>query len=111
MSGDNGRSGQSEGEEVGFIGYFRCRNLVTIERWTIEHCAFAVETLFTTNDSMIRTIWQFRLHFDIFPRGPIPFQNTILLGVQNFSNVALGATKTRWRSSRTTREPANIEAI
>lgn len=42
------------GDGVGLIGSFRCGSLVTMERWTSDHRAFAVEKFFRNKDSTIR---------------------------------------------------------
>jgi len=38
---------------------------VAMERWSVEHRAFAVETIFKNNDSFVVTQLIFRRHFDI----------------------------------------------
>jgi len=38
---------------------------VAMERWSVEHLVFAVETIFKKNDSLVVTQLIFRLHFNI----------------------------------------------
>ena len=38
---------------------------VAMERWSVEHRAFAVETIFENNDSVVVTQMIFRRHFNI----------------------------------------------
>ena len=38
---------------------------VAMERWSVEHRAFAVETIFKNNDSVVVTQFIFRRHFNI----------------------------------------------
>jgi hypothetical protein len=44
---------------------------VAMERWSVEHRVFAVETIFKINDSVIVTQLIFRRHFNI-PRNECP---------------------------------------
>lgn len=44
------------------------------------------------NDSATLIQRQFRLHFNVIPRRPIPSWNTILLWVQNFQNTGFEVT-------------------
>jgi hypothetical protein len=39
--------------------------LVAMERWSVQHRVFAVETIFKNNDSVFVTQLIFRLHFNI----------------------------------------------
>jgi hypothetical protein len=61
---------------------------VAMERWSVEHRAFAVETFFKNNDSVIATQRIFCWHFNIHQNDGIPSRNTVLLWVKNFRETA-----------------------
>jgi len=48
---------------MGFNSGFK--GLIAMERWSVEHRAFAVETYFKNNDSVIVTQLIIRRHFSI----------------------------------------------
>jgi hypothetical protein len=57
--------------------------LVAMERWSLDHRAFAVESYFK-NDSVVVTQRIFRRHFNIHRNDSVPSRNTVLLWVRNF---------------------------
>jgi hypothetical protein len=57
--------------------------LVAMERWSVEHRAFAVETYFKNKDSVVLTQRIFRRHFNIHHNDSVPSRNTLLLWVKN----------------------------
>jgi len=57
---------------------------VTMEHWSVEHRAFAVETYLKNNDSVIVTQQIFRRHFNMHGNGSVPGHNIVLLWVRNF---------------------------
>ena len=48
---------------------------VAMERWSVEHRVFAVETIFKNNDSVL-TQGIFRRHFNIHGNDSVPSRNT-----------------------------------
>ena len=60
---------------------------VAMERWSVEHQAFAVET-YLKNDSVIVTQQIFHQHFNIHQNDSFPRRNTVLLWVRNFTETA-----------------------
>jgi hypothetical protein len=61
-----------------------------MERWSVQHWAFAVETYFK-NDSVILTQQIFRRHFNIHRNDSVRSRNTVLLWVRNFREAASAA--------------------
>jgi transposase-like protein len=59
-----------------------------MERWSVEHRAFAVETYFKNKDSVVLTQRIFRRHFNIHRNDSFPSRNTLLLWVKNFRETA-----------------------
>jgi hypothetical protein len=51
---------------------------VAMERWSVEHRAFAVETIFKTNDSLVVTQRIFCQHFNIH-RNECPWSQYFFL--------------------------------
>ena len=64
---------------------------VAMERWSVEHWAFAVEMYFKNNDSVIVTQRIFRQHFTIHRNDSVPSHNTVLLWVRNIRETASAA--------------------
>ena len=58
---------------------------VAVERWSVEHRAFAVQTYFWNNDSVV-TRRLFRRHFNFHRNDSVPSRNTVLLWVRNQRN-------------------------
>jgi hypothetical protein len=65
---------------------------VALERWSAERRAFAVETYFINNDSVVVTGWIFRRPFNIHGENRVPSRNTVLLWVTNFRETASAFT-------------------
>jgi len=55
-----------------------------MQRWSEEHRAFAVETIFINNDSATVTWRVFRRRFDVGRNGKVPTRQTILNWVTQF---------------------------
>ena len=70
---------------------------VAMERWSVEHRAFAVETYLKNNDSVIVTQRIFLPHFNIHRNDSVPSRNTVLLWVRNFRETAYAAKKKTFR--------------
>jgi len=62
-----------------------------MERWSVEHRAFAVEMYFKNNDSVVLTQRIFRRPFNIHWKDSVPSRNTVLLWVRNFRERAYTA--------------------
>ena len=63
-----------------------------MERCSVEHRAFAVETYFKNNDSVVTQLI-FRRHFNIHWNDSVHSRNTVLLWVRNFRETAFAAKK------------------
>jgi uncharacterized protein (UPF0147 family) len=59
-----------------------------VEHWSAEHWAFAVETYFKNNDSVLVSQQIFRQHFNIHRNNSVPSRNNVLLWVRNFRETA-----------------------
>jgi hypothetical protein len=55
-----------------------------MERWSVEHRALDVKTVFKNNDSVVVTQRIFRRHFNIHRSYSVIRRNTVLLCVRNF---------------------------
>ena len=64
---------------------------VAMERWSVEHRAFAVETYFKNNDSVVLTQRICLRHFNIRRNVSVPSSNTLLLWVRIFRETASAA--------------------
>jgi len=82
-----------------------------MQRWSEEHRAFAVETIFKNNDSAIVTQRVFRRHFDIGRNGKVPTRQTILNWVTQFRTTASTVNKKPPVSPRTVRTPENVRRV
>lgn len=82
-----------------------------MERWSVQHRAFVVETFFKNNSSVIVTQRAFRQHFDIHQNDSVPSRNTILLWVRNFRETACATKKKPPGKQRTVRTPENVERV
>jgi hypothetical protein len=82
-----------------------------MERWSVEHRAFAVETCFKNNDSVVVTQWVFRRHFNIHRNDSVPSRNIVLLWVRNFRELASAAKRKPPGSEPSLRTPENIERV
>jgi uncharacterized protein (UPF0147 family) len=60
---------------------------VAMECWSVQHWAFAVETYFKNNNSVV-TQQIFHQHFNIDRNDSVPSHNTVLLWVRNLRETA-----------------------
>ena len=84
---------------------------VAMERWSIAHRAFAVETYFKNNDSVVVTQHIFHQHFNIHRNDTVPSHNTVLLWVRNFRETASAAKRKPPERQPSLRTPENIEHV
>jgi transposase len=99
------------GEVVLEHPYSETQNIsVAMERWSVEHGAFAVETYFK-NDSVVVTQRIFRRHFNIYRNDSVPSRNTVLLWVRNFRETASAAKRKPPGREPSLRTPDNIERV
>jgi len=66
---------------------------VAMERWSVEHRAFAVETYLKNNDSVVLAQRICLRHFNIHRNDSVPSRNTLLLWVRNFRETASAAKR------------------
>ena len=66
---------------------------VAMERWSVEHWAFAVEMCFKNDNFVVMTQRIFRRHFNIHRNDSVPGHNTVLLWVRNFRETASAAKR------------------
>ena len=52
--------------------------------WTGKHRAFIVENFLTNGESVTAALRNFRNHFQLRRRDPVPDRKTVLLWVENF---------------------------
>lgn len=84
--------------------------LVANMAWSNEQRAFAVETYFSQNRSIVAVQRAMRTRYQIPPRNSVPDRKSILLWVENFR--ACGSVvKKRVGAQRTVRTPENIERV
>jgi len=84
---------------------------VAMECWSVQRWAFAAETYFKNNNSVVVIRRIFRWHFNIRRNDSVPSHNIVLLWVRNFRETA-SAAKRKWPG----REPSlrtleNIERM
>jgi len=84
---------------------------VAMERWSVEHRAFAVETYFKNKDSVVVTQRIFRRHFNIHRNDSVPSHNTVLLWVRNFRETASAVKRKPPGREPLLRTPDNIERV
>ena len=84
---------------------------VAVERWSVGDPAFAVETYFKNNDSVVVTQRIFRRHFDIRRNYSVPSRNTVLLWVRNFRETASAAKRKRPGREPSLSTSENIERL
>lgn len=82
-----------------------------MDRWSVEHRAFAVETFFKNNGSATVTQRVFRRHFDIGRNGKVPTRQTILNWVTQFRTTASIVNKKPSGRPRTVRTPENVRRV
>jgi len=84
---------------------------VAMERWSVQHRAFAMETYFKNNDSVVVTQRIFRRYFNIHRNDSVPSRNTVLLWVRNFIEIVSAAKRKRPGREPSLRTPENIERL
>jgi transposase len=84
---------------------------VAMERWSVGHRNFAVETYFKNNDSVALTQLIYRRHFNIHRNNSVPSRNTLLLWVRNFRETASAAKRKPPGREPSLRTPENIERV
>jgi ribosomal protein S15P/S13E len=84
---------------------------VAVERWSVEHRAFAVETYSKNKDSVILTQHIFRRHCNIHRNDSVPSRNTVLLWVRNFREIASAAKRKPPGRQPSLRTPDNNEPL
>lgn len=78
--------------------------------WSKEQQAFAVETYFSQNQSIVAVQRAVRTRYRIPPRNAVPDRKSILLWVKNFRECG-SVVKKRVGAQRTSRTPENIERV
>jgi len=82
-----------------------------MERWSVEHRAFAVETYFKNSDSVVVTQRIFHRHFNIHQNDSVPSRNTVLLWVKNFREMAFALKRKPPGRQPSLRTPENIARV
>ena len=85
--------------------------LFAMEGWSVEHLAFAVETYFQNNDSVVLTERIFRRHFNILRNDSVPSHNTLLLWARNLRETASAAKRKLPGREPSLRTPENIGRV
>jgi transposase len=83
---------------------------VGMERWSVEHRAFAAETYFK-NNSVVVVQRMFRRQFNIHRNDSVPSRNTVLLWVRNFRESASAVKRKPPGRQPSLRTPENIERV
>ena len=81
----------------------------TVERWLTEHLAFAVETYFKNNDSVIFTHRICHWHLSIHWNDSIASRTTLLLWVRNLRETASAAKRKPIEQKPAVRTSENIK--
>jgi transposase len=81
-----------------------------MERWSVEHRAFAVETYFK-NDSVVLTQQIFGQHFNVPRNNSVPSRNTVLLWVRNCRETASAAKSKPPGREPSLKTPENIQQM
>lgn len=84
--------------------------LVVDMAWSNEQRAFAVETYFSENKSIVAVQRALRTRYGIPPRNTVPDRKSILLWVENFRACGSVVQK-RVGAQRTIRTPENIDRV
>jgi hypothetical protein len=82
-----------------------------MERWSVQHRAFAVETYFKNNDSVVLTQGILRQHYNIHRNDSVPSRHTVLLWVRNFRETASAAKRKPQGREPSLRTHENIEGV
>ena len=81
-----------------------------MQRWSDEPRGFAVTAFLENGRSYIQAQRDFRRHFRIPPRAPVPSRQAISVWVHNLSTKGQTVSR-RGGSARTVRTPENVEAV
>lgn len=96
---------------VGLDLFVRVGSLVAAMSWNVEHRTFALRRFFVNNESVTQTQRDFRTHFNIPVRRPVPDRNTILRWFENFNTTGSVMKKKPPGPVNTARTPENIERV
>jgi hypothetical protein len=80
-----------------------------MEHWSVEHWAFAVETYFKSNNSVVMTQQIFCWHLNILWNDSVPSRGTVLLWVRNFRETVSAAKRKPPGREPSLRTPENIK--
>ncbi len=95
----------------GSINFNVEQSAVIMTYWSKQHRSFAVERYFCVGESVIQVQRDFRKHFNIQPRYPIPSRSSILRWVKNFRETSTASNKKRTGRKKSSRTPENIEKV
>lgn len=98
------------GEVGGDLPVRHIWKLVTMQRWTGEQRGFAVTAYLENGRSFISAQREFRRHFHLAPRAPVPSRKAIAVWANNLTTTG-ETTQKRGGSVRTVRTPENVEAV
>ena len=79
--------------------------------WTGKHRAFIVENFLTNGESVIAALRNFRNHFQLRRRDPVPDRKTVLLWVKNFRATGSALKQKPPGRPRSVRTSENIEIV
>jgi hypothetical protein len=82
-----------------------------MERWSVEHRVFTVETILKNNDSVILTQQIFSQHFTIHRNDSVTSGNTVLLWVRNCRETVSAAKRKPPGREPSLRTPENMEQV
>jgi len=80
-----------------------------IEHWSAEHWAFAVDTYFKNNDSVVVSQQTFHQHFNIHRNNSVPSRNTVLLWVRKLQRNSICTKRKPPGREPSLRTPENIK--
>lgn len=84
---------------------------VTLKMWDLEHRTFVMRRFYANAESVTQTQRDFRRHFNVPPRGPIPDRNTILRWIHNVNTMGSLMKKKPPGPARTVRTPETVERV
>jgi hypothetical protein len=84
---------------------------VAMERWSLGHRAFAVETYLKNNDSVVVTQRIVRRHFNIHQNDSVPSRNTVLLWARNLRETASAVKRRPPGRQPSLRTPENNKRV
>ena len=86
-------------------------SVAVMPQWTLEHRAYAYDSLVKSGESIIETQRLFRCRFNIGRHGNIPSRNTILRCVTSFRTRGTIMKKKPPGPVATARTPENVERV